>query len=202
MAEEVSECARFGMGSVRFMRDMGVDVDKKVRLNHAVCISVDGELSGVFALNYHKHKATAAGIQTLCSYHGLMPMVMTEDFMITARFISETFQVNTRHALFPDRETFLELLQRKQQETDTVVALTTRSGLASKAFAVTGARVLKSAMQCGLVVHMIGGILGVIVMGILAVIGATWIITPVNVLLFELLWVLPGLLISEWTRTV
>lgn len=190
------------MGSVRFMREMGVDVSKKIHISHAVCISVDGELCGIFALNYHKHKATAAGIQTLCSYHGLVPMVMTEDFMITARFVSETFQVNTRHAIFPDRETFLPLLQRKPQETDTVVALTTRPGLASKAFAITGARVQKSAMQCGLVVHMIGGIMGLIVMGILAVLGATGIVTPVNVLLFELLWVVPGLLITEWTRSV
>ena len=36
----------------------------------------------------------------------------------------------------------------------------------------------------------------------LAVLGATHLLTPVNMLLFQLIWIVPGLLITEWTRSV
>ena len=49
---------------------------------------------------------------------------------------------------------------------------------------------------------MIGGILGLLIMLALAVLGESALLTPVNLLAFELVWLVPGLLISEWTRAV
>ena len=37
---------------------------------------------------------------------------------------------------------------------------------------------------------------------VLVVVGAEHLLTPMNLLLYELIWVLPGLLITEWTRSV
>ena len=36
----------------------------------------------------------------------------------------------------------------------------------------------------------------------LAYLGSAELLTPVNVLLYQLVWLVPGLLITEWTRTV
>jgi hypothetical protein len=49
---------------------------------------------------------------------------------------------------------------------------------------------------------MMGGILGLFIVGVLAWAGIADILTPTNVLLYELLWMVPGLLITEWTRSV
>ena len=54
----------------------------------------------------------------------------------------------------------------------------------------------------GTVVHLLGGILGLVMMAILAVLNAAYLLTPVNVLVYGLVWMIPGLLITEWTRTV
>lgn len=190
------------VGSRRFMQDMGVDMSKATQLEHAVYTAVDGYLAGVFVLQYTKSKATAAGLRTLCSYKGLTPMVMTEDFLLTDRAVSDTFRVDTRHMEFPDAQIYQPLLQRKAEADDTVVALSTRDNLASRAFAVTGARVLRSGMWAGLVTHMLGGTLGFGIMLTLAIVGMAGILDPVNMLLFELVWMIPGLLITEWTRSL
>lgn len=80
-------------------------------------------------------------------------------------------------------------------------ALTTDTGLAPIAYAVTGARSLKTAAKLGVIIHMIAGIVGLAMMAILAVLGAGHLLTPVNMLLYELVWMVPGLLITEWTRS-
>ena len=37
---------------------------------------------------------------------------------------------------------------------------------------------------------------------VLAYLGATELLTPANLFLYELVWLIPGLLITEWTRVV
>ena len=190
------------VGTLEFMQDMGVHMGDGTRVSQAVYAAIDGELCGVFAVTYQKAKSTAAGLRTLCGYRGLTPVVVCEDFMLSESFVHGKFGIRPRRMAFPSREIRRELAQREPEETDTVVALTTKEGLAPKAFAVTGARVLKSAMKTGLVIHMVGGILGLLMMGALAYVGVENILTPANILLYELLWMIPGMLVTEWTRTI
>ena len=190
------------VGTLEFMQDMGVDMGEGTRVSQAVYAAIDGELCGVFAVSYQKAKSSAAGLRTLCGYRGLTPVVLCEDFMLTESFVKNKFGINSRRMAFPGRDVRRELGLREPEETDTVVALTTKEGLAPKAFAVTGARVLKSALKAGVVIHMVGGILGLLMMAALAYVGVENILTPSNVLLYELLWMVPGLLVTEWTRSL
>ena len=190
------------VGTLEFMQDMGVDMGQGTRVSQAVYAAIDGELCGVFAVSYQKAKSTAAGLRTLCDCRGLTPVVLCQDFMLTENFVKSKFSANTRRMDFPGRDVRRELSLREPEETDPVIALTTKEGLAPRAFAVTGARVLKSAMKAGLVIHMIGGILGLLMMAALAWVGVENILTPANILLYELIWMIPGLLVTEWTRTI
>jgi hypothetical protein len=36
----------------------------------------------------------------------------------------------------------------------------------------------------------------------LGYLGSTQLLTPANVLLYQLIWAVPGLLVTEWTRVV
>ena len=47
-----------------------------------------------------------------------------------------------------------------------------------------------------------GGILGLLIMGALTAVHAEDLIRPGNLLLYELVWMLPGLLITSWARFV
>jgi hypothetical protein len=91
---------------------------------------------------------------------------------------------------------------QKPEEGTPALALTTKDGLASIAYAVTGARALRTASKAGVAVHMLGGIAGLVIILLLSIVGAQHLLTPANVLLYELIWMIPGLLITEWTRSV
>ena len=189
-------------GTLSFMQSMGVDMPEGTRVNSAVYVAIDGELSGVFAISYAKVKDSAMGLTTLCAYRGLTPVMTTGDFMLTDGFIRSKFGVNVRRIAFPARDVRAELEAMELPEEAVALALTTRDGLAGRAYAVTGARSLRSASVVGVTIHMIGGILGLLSMIALAVLGAGNLVTSANILLFELIWMIPGLLVTEWTRSV
>ncbi|MBQ3146120.1 MAG: hypothetical protein IJB91_00135 [Oscillospiraceae bacterium] len=190
------------MGTLTFMQDMGVDMPEGTRVNQAVYAAIDGQLCGVFAITYTKNKSVAAGLTTLCAYRKLIPMLTTGDFMLTESFLRGKFGVNTRKMAFPDRAVRRELSQVQPDQELPAMALTTGENLSGAAYAVTGARALKIAWSAGVAVHMLGGILGLVMMLVLGIVGANHLLTPMNLLLYELVWVLPGLLITEWTRSV
>lgn len=190
------------VGTLEFMRSMGVDLTEAKHMDLAVYTAIDGQLAGVFAVNYQKSRSTVAGLRTLCSYPGLTPVINCEDFMLSASFVQKKYGINPRRMAFPSREERREMALREVGDVDTVIALTTKEGLAPKAFAVTGARVLRSALKVGVAVHMAGGIIGLLVMLALAWVGPLNILTPSTVLAYELIWMIPGLLITEWTRTL
>lgn len=190
------------IGSLAFLKEMGVEVPEGVRVSQAVCVAVDGELGGLFAVAYEKERASSAGLATLCGYRKLHPVLISNDFMLTESFIRSQFDVNTRRMLFPEASDRQQMAQRESEGDMQALALVTSGGLASFAYAVTGARSLKSAVKAGMVVHMAGGILGMVMMLVLAVLGATQYLTPASMFLYELLWMIPGLLITEWTRSL
>ena len=189
-------------GNLAFLKEMGVELPEGIRVNQAVCVAIDGELCGLFAISYDKDRMAAAGMTSLCGYRGVKPVLTGGSFMLTDKFISSQFGINPKRIRFTDLETRSTLAQKDQAEKSPALALITGKGLAPFAYAVTGARTLKNAATTGLVIHMIGGILGIVMMALLAVLGATYLLTPTNLFLYELVWLVPGLLITEWTRSV
>ena len=189
-------------GSISFLKDMGVELPEGIRIHQAVCVAVDGEFCGLFAITYDKDRITSAGMTSICSYRGVKPVLVGGRFVLTERFIYDQFGVNPKRLCFADAETSQNLAQKQPAEDAPALALITGNGLTPFAYAVTGARTLKNAVTAGLVVSMIGGVLGILMMGTLAVLGATYLLTPANLFLYELVWLLPGLLITEWTRSI
>ena len=190
------------VGSLSFLKEMGVEIPEGIRVNNAVCVAIDGELCGLFAITYEKARSVAAGLTTLCSYRGLKPVMTGADFMLTEDFIHSKFGVNTRRMAFPERQDQETLAQVKQEEGSPAAVLVTAEGLAPVAFGITGARALNRASNAGVVLQMIGGIIGMGIVLTLTVIGALDLLAPVNMFLYHLVWMIPGLLITEWTRSI
>ena len=189
-------------GTLAFMQSMGVEMPEGTRVNSAVYVAIDGVLSGVFAITYSKIKTAAVGLNTLCAYRGLTPVLTTNDFMLTDSFIRSRFGVNVKRMAFPERSVRDELAQRQPEEDASALALTTRDGLAGMAYAVTGSRALRSSAMVGAAIHLAAGILGLLIMLVLTIVGAGELLTPTNVLLYELIWMIPGLLVTQWTRLI
>ncbi len=190
------------MGSTTFLESMGVEIPDGTMVSQAVYCAIDGQLSAVFAVNYARMKSSAAGMVSLCAQRKLRPVLTSGDFMLTDVFLKSKFGVNTKRIAFPAKEEREQLADKKPGEEDLALALTTQDSLTATAYAVTGARALRSACTLGLVIHLIGGILGMLIMLALAYLGSVELLTPMNVLLYQLVWMVPGLLITELTRTV
>ena len=190
------------VGTMGFLQDMGVEIPEGTMVNQAVYAAVDGELCAVYAMSYAKMRSAAAGLVTLCGYRKLKPLKLSGDFMLTESFLRAKFNVKTSRIAFPDRDTCQKLQQHPIDPDEPVLALTTREELVSVAYAITGARALRQATKLGVIIHLIGGTLGLIIMLVLGYLGSTQLLTPVNILLYQLIWAVPGLLVTEWARIV
>ena len=190
------------LGSLSFLKDMGVEIPEGTMVTQAVYAAIDGQLCAVFAITYSRMRSAAAGLVSLCASRKVVPVMTCGDFMLTESFLRSKFRARTRRLVFPSREERRELLQFTPEEGSVSLALTTRDELVSAAYAVSGARALRTASRLGVAIHMVGGILGMVIMLALAYLGSTQLLTPSHILLYQLVWMVPGLLITEWTRTV
>ena len=190
------------VGTLPFLKEMGVEVPEGTSVNQAVYVAIDGELSGVFAVAYNKVRSSAVGLRVLCSYRGLRPVLTTVDSMLTEEFLRSLFFVNTRKICFPERAVRAELAAKEAPKDEPALALVTTEGLMPFAYAVAGARAVRTASIIGVVMHVLGGILGLAIMLTLAILGEGDLLTPSNLFLYELVWIIPGLLVTEWTRSI
>ena len=190
------------MGTLEFLKDMGAEIPDGTMVKQAVYVSVDGELSGLFALTYNRIRQVASGMATLCSSRRIRPVIIAKDFILTAGFLKEMFGLRPRRTAFPNRADSLALEAKQADPMAPAMALTTQDNLAAVAYAITGSRALRTASRLGLIVHMTGGILGILIMAALAVLGTTALLTPANILMYQLVWMIPGLIVTCWTRTI
>lgn len=190
------------MGSVSFMKDMGIEVPENARLSYAVYIGIAGELSGLFAVSYEKSQSTAAGLTTLNSYKNLECALISDDFMLTHNFLRGRFGIKSKRFLLPDYPVRAQLREITPEQDAPSLLMTTSLGLAPLAYGVTGARVLKNTCRMGTVLHIVGGSIGLAIMILLVVLGALHLLTPANMFLYQLVWMIPALLITEWTRSI
>ena len=190
------------LGSLSFLQEMGVVIPEGTMVNQAVYAAIDGQLSAVFAISYAKMRSASAGLVTLCGHKKVTPVVLCGDFMLTESFIQSKFGIKTRRMAFPTREERAALQNCRPDPEAPALAITTREDLVSAAYAVTGARSLRTATRLGVAINLIGGILGMVIMLVLGYLGSTELLTPTNVLLYQLVWLIPGFLVTEWTRAV
>ena len=188
------------MGTLDFLKEMGVEIPEEVMVRQAVYVAIDGELSGLFAVSYTRTKYTAKGLGILCNYRKLRVLILADDFMVTAPFLKEKFGVRTRRVAFPDRQMRTQLREKKPGEDTPVLALMTQEGLAPAASAITGARAMRRAWGIGVAIHMAGGIVGLLIMAALAVVGDVALLTPLHILAYQLIWVVPGFLATLWAH--
>ncbi len=188
------------VGSISFLKEMSVEVPEGLRVSQAVCVAIDGVLCGLFAVTYEKNPASAAALGALCGTRKLSPVLTDSDFMLTEGFLRSRFNVNPRRLELPEQQVRAALREKAPEAGTTALLLSTREGLVPFAYGVSGARALRTASRLGVTVHMVCGILGIAMVLALVLLGRIDMLTPVRMFLYQLVWMIPGLLITEWTR--
>lgn len=188
------------LGSWSFMKEMEIEVPDSARISYGMYVAIDGELSGVFAVNYGKNPSSAAGVNTLTAYKNLECVLVTDDFVVTEGFLKGKFGIKNKRFVLPDHTQRAALRQKELPEDAPTLLMSTALGLAPLAYGVTGARVLRNSSWAGAILHIVGGAVGLAMMLVLVILGALYLISPLNMFLYQLIWMIPALLITEWTR--
>lgn len=188
------------LGTADFMQRLDVEVPSSARINDAVYICINGELSAVFVVSYQRSKAAAAGLRNLCGWRSLTPVLVSSDFMLTPHFIREKLGVKIKRIQFLPFDARKQLQDTHPDANAPVIALTTNKELSAKAYAINGAWALRSAQSSGANIHMLSGSMGLILTALLIILGAPEMLTGTNTLLFMVAWMIPGWLYTEWTR--
>ena len=190
------------LGNLEFLQEMGVEIPQGTMVSQAVYVSIDGQLAAVIAISYAKMRSASAGLVSLCGCRKLKTLLLAGDFMMTDGFIRDKFSIRTRRLILPSKEERGELAARKADPDADVLALVTRDDLVSTAYAITGAMSLRTACRVGSIIGIVGGIIGIVIMLALSYLGTTELLTPARVILYQLVWLIPSLLATEWTRVV
>ena len=156
----------------------------------------------MFAVSYGKMRSASGGLVSLCGNRKITPVMVGSDFMVTESLIRNKFGVKTKRFSFPGHDVRALLRDNVPDENATALAMTTREELISYSYAISGARALRTACTLGLILHIAAGLIGLLIMLALGYLGSVTLLTPTNVLLYQLVWLIPGLLLTEWTRTV
>jgi len=132
------------------------------------------------------------GMRSLCA-HGQDILLNGKPFFIRA-FIRGTVCHDHENILdLPEEEYYAKCIRIAKEYGFNTIRFHSR---------VPSQACFRAADKLGMFIHLIGGILGLVIMLALAYLGTTELLTPTHVLLYQLVWMVPGLLITEWTRSV
>ena len=184
------------LGSLPFMRLMGVHVPEGTRIQSAAYISVNKELVGVFALTYAPSASTKSGLHSVVRSSGLTPILATRDFMITPALVKKRYKISADRLEFPVVAERTRLSAPDAGGRGKQGALMAKGSFLSFSSAVTGGRLLRRAVHSAVLVSLISGFLGMVLLCILTYLGSVEAASAMNLLLYQLLWQVPTLLIT------
>ncbi len=190
------------VGSLSFMGSMGVEMPAGTRVSQAVYVAIDSTLCGVFALHYGVTRSTTEGLACLGSAKKVTPIITADDFMITEKFLRSKFRINPAQFKLPSPALRMELAKKVPGSRAKPCVMVQDFRFAATALSVTGAKALCTSVRWGTVIGILSGVMGLGIMIILSYLGAADIMSLVNLGLYLILWAIPSLLLSGWTKNI
>ncbi|MBE6943740.1 MAG: hypothetical protein E7453_05705 [Ruminococcaceae bacterium] len=190
------------IGTIPMLKAFRVQVPEDVRLPGGIGIALDGKFSCLLAVQYEKNRMVSHGLRVLTASRRVKPVLVTEDFVLNGSFLQTKFGIHPKKMRRPEPEDRERLRQLTPEEGEPALALCVRPSLPAYGYAISGGRAYCHAVSLGVVIHILGGALGLAAMLALSLLGRTDLLTPLNILLYQAIWLIPGFLITEWTRTL
>lgn len=185
------------VGSAAFMVLMDVPMPPGLKVKNAVFCAIDGDLAGIFALNYHLPGTVAPAVDCLI-HNKITPVLCNRDFNLIPSVLRQRFKLPADKMEYPAVERRRELSEPEQDHSDTLTAVLCREGVGPYAEAVVGARRLRSAVRLSTVLCCLGSVVGLLLSFYLACVAAYGSLTPLNLTVFLLMWLVPTPLIAGW----
>ncbi len=184
------------VGSLDFMRSMGVEMPAGTRVKQAVYVSVNGELSGIFALKYKPSNSTKTGLHDVLNNRNFSVVLATRDFLITPELIAAKYDLPTETMVFPDYNERLRLSETNPEQAMSQGALIAEDTFGAFAVTVASGRTLRSTSLLAVALSLFAGILGLLVCILLISWSALAAASPIHIAAFQLLWVLVNVFVT------
>lgn len=176
------------VGTLAFMRSMGVHMPAGTRVRQAVYVSVGGELAGIFAIKYKPSPSTKKGLRDVLANRNFSVVLATRDFLITPELIASKYDVQTQTMVFPAFPERLRLSASDSHETDAQGALIAKDTFGAFASTVAAGRTLHSATLLSLTLCLLAGIGGLLVCALLIAWNSVETASPLHLAAFQLVW--------------
>ena len=186
------------MGSAYFMKKRHVALPHDLKLQTGLFLSVDGVLTAVFAVKYQPSRNAEWALRAMRRCH-ITPVLAVRSSNVTPGLIKRKFGVDAK-VVYPDVSTRLALAQLAAQQGETPNVIVCREGLLPLAESVVGSRRMVRAVRTATVLSYIGALCGVLLAYYLTSVGNFAVLTPLAMVVFLLLWLLPTLLIAGLVR--
>lgn len=182
------------MGSAYFMRKQKVSLPHDLKLQTGVFLSIDGVLGAIFVIKYQPSRNVDWALRAL-RRASLRPVLAVRSGNVTPGLLKRKFGVDCK-PIYPDVTTRLALSDVMEQRGGVPNAVIYREGLMPLAESVIGSRRLRSAVRIGLALCYLGAAVGLLLTYYLTSAASYGTLSPLYMLGFLLLWLLPTLLLS------
>ena len=182
------------MGSAYFMKKRKVALPRDMKLPTGVFLAVDGALTAVFAVKYQPSRNAEWALRTL-KRSRITPVLAVRSGNVTPGLVKRKFGVDAK-PVYPDVSTRLALAQLAEQQGDKPYALICREGLMPLVETVAGSRRAVKAVRTATILSYIGAAAGVALAYYLTSVGNFALMTPIAMVVFQVLWLLPTLLLA------
>ena len=187
------------VGSAAFMKLMEVRLPQGLNVKNAVFCAIDGRLAGIFALSYTLPDTVFPALESLFSER-VEPVLATRDFNLIPAMLQQRFKLAAEKMAFPSVERRRELSDPGQEHNGVLTALLCREGLLPFAEAITASKRLRWAARLGAGLCCAASLLGMALAAYLTSVGAYTSLSPLNLLIYMLLWLAPVWFLSGWVH--
>lgn len=176
------------VGSLPFMRSMGVHMSAGTRVRQAVYVSVGGELAGIFAVKYKPSASTKKGLRDVLANRNFSVVLATRDFLITPELIAAKYELPTEALVFPAFHERIRLSGIDSNQTAEQGALIAKDTFGAFASTAAAGRSLRSVSVLSLTLCLLAGIGGMIVCMLLIAWNAAGTASPLHLAAYQILW--------------
>ena len=188
------------VGSAAFMKLMEVGLPQGLNVKNAVFCAIDGQLAGIFALNYVLPDTVFPALEALM-LERVEPVLATRDFNLIPSMLHHRFKLAADKMAFPGVERRRELSDPERTHEDSVLtALLCREGLLPFAESIAAAKRLRWATRLGAWLCCASSALGMLLAAYLTSVGAYTSLSPLNLLVYMLTWLVPVWFLSGWAH--
>lgn len=183
------------LGTAVLLRRLSVRLPKSLEWKDGLFLAIDGELVAIFCLVYKPADSVRWALGAM-RRNALTPLLATRDPNVNNRFLKGCFGLDGgAHLLELNERLNLSLLRREGEARPN--ALLYREGLAPYLEAVAGSKRLFRAVRWGTGISIFGSMAGTLLTFYLTFMGSVTALSPTQMLLFMVLWLLPVLVLSR-----